>query len=106
MRMVKKISSGANSERLRDQDDDERNPEDRPTSSRLDGEAILMECIERKLLQNKPPQRVNNIGNNQMIANDQTECKISTVNNKMIFIVNKDNYLYKHYCLTRAKQVL
>lgn len=102
--MVKKVSSAASLKRSRE-DSESRSGENRPSGSRHDGEALLMDTIERKLMQNKTPQRVNNIGNNQMIVNDQTECKISSVNNKMFFIINKENYLYKHYCLTRAKEV-
>lgn len=75
-------------------------------ADRLDKEAELMDSLERKLNEKVMPQRVNNIANNSgIIANDQTQCKIIAANKKMLFIVSKDNFLYKRDCLTKAKQV-
>lgn len=65
----------------------------------------LMDTLERKLNEKAPPQRVNNITNSGIVANDQTQCKIIAANKKMLFIISKDNFLYKRDCLTKAKKV-
>ena len=38
-------------------------------------------------------------------VDDNTQCKFSLNNFKMVFVVNSDSYMYKKQALKRAKQV-
>lgn len=72
----------------------------------LDKEAELVDELERKLNEKSVPQRVNNVANNSgLVADDQTQCKIIALNNKMFFVIFKDNLLYRRDSLTRAVEV-
>lgn len=75
------------------------------STAEKDATDALIDTLERKLNEKGPPQRVNNVANSGIIANDQTQCKIIAANKKMLFIVSKDNFLYKRDCLTKAKKV-
>lgn len=70
--------------------------------------AELSDELERKLNEKAAvPKRANNIANNSgIIANDSTQCKIIAADKKMLFIISKDNFLFKRGCLTKAKQVI
>lgn len=64
-----------------------------------------LESLERKLAEKGLPQRVNSTSNNSgIVASDQTQCKLSSTNSKMLFIVDRENFLYKQDAFTRAKQ--
>lgn len=77
-----------------------------PEAELADKEAALADELERKLNEKVLPQRVNNVANNSgIVANDQTQCKIIAANKKMLFIISKDNFLFKRGCLTKSIQV-
>jgi paired amphipathic helix protein Sin3a len=51
--------------------------------------------------------RLNNVAGNgmAMVAADNTQCRFNINAYRMVFVVNKENLLYKRQALHRARQV-
>jgi hypothetical protein len=51
--------------------------------------------------------RLNNVTGNgmEMVAADNTQCRFNINAYRMVFVVNKENLLYKRQALHRARQV-
>lgn len=63
----------------------------------------LEEELERKLNQRAPPER-DQTEHRDYDVSDETQCRFNAADSKIVYVANKDSFLYKRSALTRAKQ--
>lgn len=63
--------------------------------------------LERKLAEKGLPQRITHGGVNssEFVVDDKTQCRFNLNSYKMVYIVNKESYLYKKDAFMKAKEV-
>lgn len=65
-----------------------------------DGMNLESEIIEKCL-----PQRITNAVTGDFVVDDKTQCKFNINSFKMVYIVNRESYLYKKDAFLKAREV-